>query len=413
MRRLDELLDRAFCRALVVVARSSRDPFVAPFVGAARLGLCLMIAARGSLPRLGFLSPMDRDEAASTGLDLLTPDALDVERWSRRGAPESQLLAGVLSRALHLSELAPGPLAVAGCWGSGTVLEACGELAREGWSFKAGEPMVMELRKTKSPVQLEAVGHAANGTVAAFQRVAELLAASSVRDGELWLEGEPLRVGRLRQAISRSLADHGLEQPDGNIVAPAAAGAVPHTSGINEQALRAGESLVVDIFPKGRMFADCTRTFCVGQPPEHLASAHARVVEVLELARAKARPGVRGWSLQKAVCHRLDQAGYPTPITERGTTRGYVHGLGHGVGFEVHEYPSFKEEAGEEGVLETGDVITLEPGLYEPEAGWAVRIEDTYAVGGDGLETLTSLPYDLDPRAWHGVETPSYQGQAS
>ena len=51
-------------------------------------------------------------------------------------------------------------------------------------------------------------------------------------------------------------------------------------------------------------------------------------------------------------------------------------------------------------MLETGDVITLEPGLYEPEAGWAVRIEDTYAVGDDGLESLTPLPYALDPRVW-------------
>ena len=409
MRRLDELLDRASCRALAVVANSSRDPFIAPFVGTARLGPCLLIAPRGGAPRLGFLTPLDRDEAAATGLDVLDPEMLDVERWSRPavggqtdqdGASDSALLAGVLSRALHLSEVAPGSLALAGCWGAGVVVEASQQLSREGWSFAAGEPLVMGLRKCKTAAQLDAIRRAAGGASAALRRVAELLASAGELDGELWLDGERLQVGRLRQAIARALAARGLEQPAGNIVAPAADGAVPHTSGRDEQVLRAGESLVVDVFPRGRLFADCTRTFCVGQPPEPLAQAHALVLEALELARAEARPGVRGWALQESVCQRLAEAGYPTPITDRGTTRGYVHGLGHGVGFEVHEYPSFKEEAGEEGVLEAGDVITLEPGLYDPEAGWGVRLEDLYAVGDDGLENLTSLPYDLDPRAW-------------
>ncbi len=400
MRRLDELLERASCVALIVVASSSRDPFMAPFTGAARVGNCLLIAPRGAPPRLGFLSPLDRDEAAAAGLAVLDPEALDVARWSRDGASTSELLAGVLSRGLHLSELAPGRVAVAGCWGAGMVLEACRQLGREGWSFAAGEPLVVELRKRKTPAQLDAVRRAAGGTVAALRRVAELLAASFERGGELWLEGERLRVARLRRAIARELAASGLEQPDGNIVAPAAAGAVPHTSGCDTRVLKAGESLVVDVFPKGRLFADCTRTFCVGRPPDHLVRAHALVAEVLELARAGARPGVRGWSLQESVCARFSEAGYATPITDPGATRGYVHGLGHGVGFELHEYPSFKEDAGDEGLIEAGDVITIEPGLYHPEAGWAVRIEDLYAVGGDGLETLTPLPWDLDPRAW-------------
>ena len=412
MQRLDELLERAACRALAVVASSSRDPYVAPFVGAARLGSCLLIAPRGASLRLGFLSPLDREEAAVSGLELLDPEQLDVERWSRARtkpggsgghgeASDVELLSGVLSRALHLCELAPGRLALAGCWGAGTVVEASQELGREGWSFAAGEPLVMAWRKRKTPSQLDAVRRAASGAVAALRRVAELLVAAQIREGDaLWLEGERLRVGRLRQAIARELATHGLEQPEGNIVAPAAAGAVPHTSGRDEQTLNAGESLVVDVFPRGRLCADCTRTFCVGRPPEPLARAHARVAEALEHARARARPGVRGWALQEGVCERLDAAGYPTPITVPGTTHGYVHGLGHGVGFEVHEYPSFKQEAGDEGFLEVGDVITLEPGLYDPEAGWAVRLEDLYAVGDDGLETLTPLPYDLDPRAW-------------
>jgi Xaa-Pro aminopeptidase len=79
---------------------------------------------------------------------------------------------------------------------------------------------------------------------------------------------------------------------------------------------------------------------------------------------------------------------------------GYVHNLGHGVGFELHEAPTFRKANGAEGVLRTGDVFTLEPGLYDAEAGYAIRFEDLCALTEDGLENLTPLPYDLDPRAW-------------
>ncbi|MCP3958039.1 MAG: aminopeptidase P family protein [bacterium] len=343
---------------------------------------------------------MERDEAARGGLDLFTPEELDVERWARGGADPPTLLGNVLSRALHLMELAPAQLALAGQESAGVVRGVCALLEGEGWSFQPGEQIVYRLRKCKTPEQLEGIRLAANGAGAALRLVGELLAAASERDGELWLGAERLRVARLRREIASVMPEHGLEQPDGNIVAPGADGAVPHSIGDDQRVLVPRESLVVDLYPRGELFADCTRTFCVGEPPEPLAAAHAAVVEALALARERTRPGIRGWDLQRNVCRHFEAAGYPTPISHRGTTRGYVHGLGHGVGYEVHEEPSFKEEAGDDGLLEAGDVVTLEPGLYEPEAGWAVRLEDLYALGEDGVENLTPLPTELDPRAW-------------
>jgi len=166
--------------------------------------------------------------------------------------------------------------------------------------------------------------------------------------------------------------------------------------------LRAGESLIVDLFPRGRLFADCTRTFCVGTPPEMLARAHDDVFAALQLAHRKARAGSHGWDLQRAVCDLLVERGWPTPIDAPGTLRGYVHNLGHGVGYELHELPSFKEGVPErEGLLEAGDAVTLEPGIYEPgEGGFGVRLEDLVILGEAANENLTPLPYELDPRAW-------------
>jgi Xaa-Pro aminopeptidase len=158
--------------------------------------------------------------------------------------------------------------------------------------------------------------------------------------------------------------------------------------------------LIVDLFPRRRVFADCTRTFCVGEPPAALAAAHRAVLEALAIARRSSRPGVRGFDLQRKVCRHFERLGYPTLLSAPGTTTGYVHGLGHGVGFEVHELPHFRDEPGADGTLARGDLFTLEPGLYDPAAGWAVRLEDLCLLGRRGVESLTPLPYVLDPRAW-------------
>jgi Xaa-Pro aminopeptidase len=233
-----------------------------------------------------------------------------------------------------------------------------------------------------------------------MRRVAARLAEAAVRDGELWSEGERLTVARLRSEIGQTFAARGLEQPKGNIIAPAEEGGVPHSAGTPERVLRAGEPLVVDIYPRGTMFADCTRTFCVGEPSPALRRAHDLVLQALELSHQRAKPGARGWDLQEEVCAFFESAGFPTPISDPKTIRGYVHNLGHGVGFDLHEQPVFRKVSGAEGVLREGDVFTLEPGLYEPAEGYGVRLEDLVHLGPGGLENLTPLPYALDPRAW-------------
>jgi Xaa-Pro aminopeptidase len=393
-------LERAGCKALLVVAHSSRDPDLAPFVRGAHLGTGLLIAPRRGRPRLGFVTPMEREEAAATGLPLLPPEALDVARWQRGGASPAAFLAATAARALQLCGLAPGRLALAGRFAAGVVRAACAELERDGWSFVDGNELVRRARRRKAAWEVEEARRAAAGAVAALRRVAALLGAAGVRRGELWLEGERLKPRRLRREIGRVLGERGLEQPEGAIVAAGSEAAVPHNQGDPERTLRAGESLVVDLFPKGLLYADCTRTLCVGEPGPALAAAHAAVETALRRARAAARPGVRAWSLQEAACRLLARRGYATPITHPGTTIGYVHGLGHGVGHELHEYPSFRPEAGADGVLERGDLFTLEPGLYDPAAGWGVRLEDLLRMGRTASEPLTPLPYALDPRAW-------------
>lgn len=399
---LPELLAAAGAAALVAVGHGGEDPDLARYAGAAKLGDAFLVVPAGGPARLGYFTPMERDEAAGTGLELLTPEALDVARWTRDGASAGATLAGVLARALQLCAVGPGPVALAGSsWPSGPLVEAAERLAGDGWRCVSGNEISLRLRKRKNAAEVAEIRRVSQVACDAFRAVAGQLAAAAVRGDELWLEGEPLRVERLRREVARCFAAAELTQPRANILAPAEEGGVPHSAGRPDRILRAGESLVVDLFPKGRLFSDCTRTFCVGAPPEALATAHAAVHAALAAAHAGAIPGARGWSLQEETCRILAERGYPTPISHPGTLAGYVHGLGHGVGYELHEYPSFKRSAAGEGELAVGDVLTLEPGLYDPSpGGYGVRLEDLVYLAPMGAENLTPLPYDLDPRAW-------------
>ena len=71
-----------------------------------------------------------------------------------------------------------------------------------------------------------------------------------------------------------------------------------------------------------------------------------------------------------------------------------THGTGHGVGLEVHEPPLLAKKGPP---LIIGDVVTVEPGLYQPGLG-GVRVEDMLVVTADGCENLGTLPEGLDWR---------------
>lgn len=411
-----ELTERGW-DGLLVVAVTDRDPDLATFTGTVHLGHAVVLALPGRTPYLAYYSPMERDGAAATGLQLIPPESLDLVAVVREHRAAAEWRSEWLRRIFSTVGLDGGRLGLAGHAPLGDLVAACRTLEGEGYEFVPGHRLVSRVRKGKTAEELAEIRRAAAGAGQAMARVATLLAAAGeaapMPGGELWLEGERLTVGRLKDEVSGVLGAAGLEQPEGNLVSPAEEGAVPHNTGTRERVLRAGESLVVDLFPRAHLFADVTRTFCVGEPPEILVRAHAAVREALEAAhdslrRATPAGGIRGWQLQEETCEILGRAGFPTPSCDPAATvfeRGYVHLLGHGVGLALHEQPSFGRNAEEEGLLEVGDVLTLEPGLYEPgqgveEPGWAVRLEDLVALTPDGPEVLTPWPLDLDPRVF-------------
>jgi Xaa-Pro aminopeptidase len=130
--------------------------------------------------------------------------------------------------------------------------------------------------------------------------------------------------------------------------------------------------------------SDCTRTFAVREVAERLAELHALCLEAQLAGLAAVAPGVDG---------RDADAASRTLIEAQGLGAAYGHGMGHGVGLQIHEAPTLRPESTD--VLEVGNVVSVEPGIYLPDEGAGVRIEDLVLVTDDGCERLTRFAKEL------------------
>jgi Xaa-Pro aminopeptidase len=167
------------------------------------------------------------------------------------------------------------------------------------------------------------------------------------------------------------------------IVAFGERSAYPHACATAKR-LRKNELVVLDL---GAILAhycsDITRTVVVGRAPARIRRWHRAVQEAQSAAIGAVQAGVTCGEVDAAARRVL--AGYRLD-------RYFVHSTGHGLGLEVHEDPRVAK--GQKQVLEPGNVITIEPGVYVPGVG-GIRIEDDVAVYAKRTEVLTRIPRDL------------------
>jgi Xaa-Pro aminopeptidase len=215
--------------------------------------------------------------------------------------------------------------------------------------------------------------------------------------GVLELDGRPLRCEDLKAEMARSFAANQTTAED-FIVSHGAQTAVGHEMGAGE--LRAGEPIVIDIWPRDNAsscYADMTRTFVVDAVPDEVARWHELCREAYARALAEVKAGVSGEDPFAAACAVFEANGEATQRTKAdGETldHGFLHSLGHGVGLAVHEEPYLS--IGARRALVSGDVISIEPGLYRAGYG-GVRVEDLVLVGEAGGDPLTDFPHALTP----------------
>ena len=241
----------------------------------------------------------------------------------------------------------------------------------EGVELVAAGGLVERLREVKDPGELDRIAEAARLATAALEQTLEQgLAGRTERD--------------VARELEQALRERGAEDPSFQaIVAAGPHGALPHAEPRDVEIPR-GTLVVVDWGARVDGYcSDCTRTLATGK----LDGAAEEVYELVRQAQADALAAVRAGAEKRAV----DGVARGV-IGEAGHGEHFGHGLGHGVGLEVHEGPRLTKEA--EGELVTGNVVSVEPGVYVPgELG--VRIEDLVAVTDDGAHVFTSFPKAL------------------
>lgn len=253
------------------------------------------------------------------------------------------------------------------------------------------EVIITRKREVKDQQELTYMRRAQRACENALACALAVITRASVKGEFLVENGELLTSERIKATIEHALIDSGCTLDSGEpIVACGAAAADPHYTG--QGPLRAHEPIIIDIFPRlkvARYCADMSRTVSKGEPTREITEMYDAVKHAQDAAVARVRAGVTCKEVHSLVCDLFEERGYET--IRKGGKKGFIHSTGHGVGLNVHENPRVGEN---EYILKKGNVITIEPGLYEPGVG-GVRLEDMVLVLDQGCENLTRFVKEL------------------
>lgn len=266
-----------------------------------------------------------------------------------------------------------------------------------------GDPLdliMVEARATKSSEEIERIRQMGIITTSVVQKTRDLLTSHQVVDEKLIKsDGQPLTIGDVKARINLWLAESGVENPEGTIFAIGRDGGIPHSSGTPSDPIKLGQAIVYDIFPceaGGGYFYDFTRTWCLGYAPDEVLKAYEQVKQVYDTVVSELEVGVNPARYQARTCELYEAMGHETIRQNPKIEQGYIHSLGHGVGLDVHEKPFTGLENDPTNLLRVGSVMTIEPGLYYPEKGFGIRLEDTWYVKPDRtFAKFVDFPMDL------------------
>lgn len=131
--------------------------------------------------------------------------------------------------------------------------------------------------------------------------------------------------------------------------------------------------------------SDLTRTVFIGKPNKKLIEIYKVVLDANMATIARLKAGLNCKEAD-AIARRI--------ISKAGYGKNFGHGLGHGIGRDIHEEPRLHSSRDKDH-LETGSIVTVEPGIYLPGVG-GVRIEDDVLITDTGCEVLSSLDKSLE-----------------
>jgi Xaa-Pro aminopeptidase len=233
------------------------------------------------------------------------------------------------------------------------------------------------LRMLKEPEELNAIQSAIDITNRAIK-----MAMSPARlvkyDNEYELEAE------LSKNIRRLGADGHAFDP---IVAGGKKACILHSLS-NNSPIDKKDLMLVDMGAEVEHYAaDITRTYAVSNPSKRQQSVHAAVVEAQEYAINLLKPGVAmreyEHKVEVYVGEKLRELGLIKTITSENVRQYFPSATSHFMGINVHDVGDYNRP------LESGVVLTVEPGIYIREEGIGVRIEDDVLITAKGNKVLS------------------------
>lgn len=252
------------------------------------------------------------------------------------------------------------------------------------------EPFLPE-RERKNSYEVKLISQSQRKAERAMETAIRWIQSASIRRGTLYYSGKPLTAQMVRQRIHMQLMEEGCIATN-TIVACGDQAIDPHNVG--KGALKANRPIIIDIFPQSiesHYCADISRTLVKGKASDTVKKMFRAVREGQRIAMTMIRPGVNARKIHQAICDHFDAVGFKTGV-QGGRRQGFIHGTGHGVGLEIHEPPRISQL---DVKLKTGNVITVEPGLYYKGHG-GVRLEDMVLVTPQGGKNLTRFAKVLE-----------------
>lgn len=246
-------------------------------------------------------------------------------------------------------------------------------------------------REVKTGQEIEALEAALRVAEAGMARGHDILKAAKIRKDERLLWNRRILTAEvLRMEMEIAVVRAGGEARGDTIVACGELACDPHERGNGP--LVANQLIILDIFPRDARsgyFGDLTRTVVRGTASEAQRHLWETCLCGQERAFQALKPGARGSEIHEDVKAFFAANGYPTQIKD-GRWQGFFHGTGHGLGLEIHEEPRFAVAT-----FLTGQVFTVEPGIYWPGVG-GVRHEDVAVITAKGHRLISGFPKQLE-----------------
>lgn len=400
---LDRLMEEQGLDALLITGPAQHNPPMVYMTGPIHMTSGDLIKKRGSDPVL-FYNPMERDEAAKTGFQ--TKNLADYRLNELIKTTHGNILEATILRyekMLTEYELSSGKIAIYGKMDVGSSYAIFSGLNAKLPDLEiigqVGDSILLQAMSTKDEQEVNRIRAMGEITISVVGKVKDFLTAHKTKNSILVKSnGDPLTVGEVKKNINLWLAEAGVENPEGTIFAIGRDAGVPHSSGNPKDILELGKTIIFDIFPAeagGGYFFDFTRTWCLGYAPDKVMQLYEDVSMVYQQVMSEIEVNSSSSQYQDRTCELFAEMGHPTIKSNPQTQEGYVHSLGHGVGLYIHEYPRISSNFNDDR-LSPGSVVTIEPGLYYPERGMGVRLEDTVWMRPDGeIEVLVPYPHDL------------------